>query len=89
VVSSETEGTLQLQEGAHRIPHTRTDRSRSAVEAGMRRIYRSVRLPPRAFENLARRSQELLIVRGEDGGHFRIPSRAHGSMRSYRDRTDS
>jgi hypothetical protein len=52
VVSSETEGTLQLQEGAHRIPHTRTDRSRSAVEAGMRRIYRSVRLAPRAFENL-------------------------------------
>jgi hypothetical protein len=47
VVSSETERTLQLQEGARRIRHTRTDRYRSAVEAGMRR------LSFYAFENLA------------------------------------
>jgi hypothetical protein len=42
VVNRETEGTLQLQEGARRFSHTRTDRSRSGYR--QRLIY--------AFENL-------------------------------------
>jgi len=54
VVSSETEGTLQLQESARRFSHTRTDRSRSAVDIGIRPLYRSVRLVPRPVRPLFR-----------------------------------
>jgi hypothetical protein len=51
VVNGDREGALQLQEGARRFSHTRTERSRSAMDAGMRLLYRSVRLIC-AFENL-------------------------------------
>ena len=45
---------MQLQQGARRLSHTRSDRSRSAVDAGMRRLYRSVRLAPRPVRPLLR-----------------------------------
>ena len=45
---------MQLQQGARRLSHTGSDRSRSAVDAGMRRLYRSVRLAPRPVRPLLR-----------------------------------
>jgi hypothetical protein len=45
---------LQLQEAARRFSHMRTDRTRSAVDAGMSRLYRASRLIPRPMRPLFR-----------------------------------
>ena len=52
---------MQLQEGARRFSRTRTVRSRSAVDAGVRRLYHAARLMPRPMRPLFRPLWQVLL----------------------------